>query len=73
MLDANSERRYDDHKRKERQVVNYGWRLGFLADKLRENKLAAVGVLPKRYAGLERATVFVSSIKIEPVTKTEKS
>jgi len=50
-------------------VVLLGWRLGFLAEKLRENKLAAVAVLPKRYAELERIAVFVSSITITPVGK----
>jgi hypothetical protein len=50
-------------------VVVLGWRLGRLADLLRENKLVAVCILPKRYADLDRAKVFVSSIKIEPVGK----
>ena len=50
-------------------VVVLGWRLGLLADKLRENKLAAIGVLPKRYAELERIAVFVSSIVIMPIAK----
>ena len=48
-------------------VVVLGWRLGRLADSLRENKLAAVGVLPKRYAELERVVAFVASIKITPL------
>ncbi len=51
-------------------VVVLGWRLGLLADKLRENKLAAIGVLPKRYAQLERIAVFVSSIVITPIAKS---
>jgi hypothetical protein len=51
-------------------VVVLGWRLGLLADKLRENKLAAIGVLPKRYAELERTPVFVSSIVITPIAKS---
>jgi hypothetical protein len=50
-------------------VVLLGWRLGFLADKLRENKLAAIGILPKRYAELERTPVFVSAITITPIAK----
>jgi len=50
-------------------VVLLGWRLDFLADQLRENTLIAVGILSKRYAELERAPVFVSAIKIEPVNK----
>jgi hypothetical protein len=53
-------------------VVVLGWRLGLLADYLRDNKLSAVGVLPKRYAELERVAAFVSSIKIEPINKVEK-
>ena len=52
-------------------VVVLGWRLDFLADRLRENKLAAIGVLPKRYAELERIAAFVSSIVITPVGKDE--
>ena len=50
-------------------VVLLGWGLGFLADRLRESTLVAVGIIPKRYAELERAPVFVSAIKIEPVNK----
>jgi hypothetical protein len=38
-----------------------------LADSLRENKLAAVGVLPKRYADFDRSKPFVASISITPV------
>ena len=49
-------------------VVVLGWRLDFLADRLRESTLVAVGII-KRYAELERAPVFVSAIKIEPVNK----
>jgi hypothetical protein len=48
-------------------VVVLGWRLGRIADYLRENKLAAVGILPKRYAEFDRNKPFVASIKIEPV------
>ena len=48
-------------------VVVLGWRLDRLADRLSENKLAAVGILPKRYAELDRNKPFVASIKIEPV------
>ena len=50
-------------------VVVLGWGLGFLADKLRESTLVAVGIIPKRYAELERTPAFVSVIKIEPVNK----
>lgn len=48
-------------------VVVLGWRLGFLANYLRDNKLTALCVLPKRYAELERAVAFVASIKITPL------
>ena len=50
-------------------VVILGWRLALLADHLRENKLAAVGILPKRYAELDRNKPFVASIKITPIDK----
>lgn len=52
-------------------VVVLGWRLGFLADKLGENTLTAVGIFPKRYAELDRSVVFVSAITITPVDKDE--
>jgi hypothetical protein len=50
-------------------VVILGWRLGLLADKLRENDLATVHVLPKRYADLDRHKSFVASISITPIVK----
>jgi len=50
-------------------VVVLGWRLGRLADSLRENKLAAIGILPKRYADLDRNKPFVASIAIKPIAK----
>jgi len=50
-------------------VVVLGWRLDHLTDYLRENKLAAIGILPKRYAELERSKVFVSDIKITAIGK----
>jgi hypothetical protein len=50
-------------------VVIFGWRLDCLADRLDENKLAAVGILPKRYAELERNAAFVSAITISPIGK----
>ena len=43
--------------------------LGFLADKLRETTLVAVGIMPKRYAELERTPAFVSAITITPIAK----
>ena len=50
-------------------VVILGWRLGRLADLLRENNLAMVHVLPKRYADLDRVRPFVASIIITPIGK----
>jgi hypothetical protein len=50
-------------------VVVLGWRLSRLADALRENRLAAVGKLPKRYADLDRNKPFVASITITPIAK----
>jgi len=50
-------------------VVILGWRLGRLADLLRENDLATVHVLPKRYADLDRVRPFVASIIITPISK----
>jgi hypothetical protein len=50
-------------------VVILGWRLERLCEKLRENDLATVLVLPKRYGELERYKVFVASIEITPVEK----
>jgi hypothetical protein len=50
-------------------VVILGWRLGSLADRLGENTLNAVGILPKRYAELERTSAFVSAIIVTPVGK----
>jgi hypothetical protein len=45
-------------------VVVLGWRLGLIADYLRENKLSAIGMLSKRYEELKRNSTFVSSIVI---------
>ena len=50
-------------------VVILGWRLSRLANLLQENKLAAVSILPKRYAELEPQKPFVCSIEIKPVGK----
>jgi len=50
-------------------VVLLGWRLGFLADKLQENDLAAVRALAKRYAEVDRHMPFVASISITPIAK----
>src|ERR1700690_864733 len=51
-------------------VVILGWRLGRLADLLRENDLATVHVLSKRYADLDRARPFVASITITPIGRS---
>jgi len=40
-----------------------------LADLLRENNLATVHVLPRRYADLAPARPFVASITITPIVK----
>ena len=45
--------------------------LGRLADLLRENDLATVHVLSKRYADLDRARPFVASIIITPIARTQ--
>jgi hypothetical protein len=50
-------------------VVILGWRLGRLADLLRENELATVHVLPERYAEVDSARPFVASIIIAPIRK----
>jgi hypothetical protein len=50
-------------------VVILGWRLEILADRLRENDLATVHVLPKRYEDLDRFKPFVAVIIITPVAK----
>jgi len=50
-------------------VVILGWRLALIAEKLRENELATVHVLSKRYGELERTMPFVASIKITPIEK----
>jgi len=50
-------------------VVILCWRLGRLADLLRENTLAAVHVLPKRHADFDCARPFIASIIITPVSK----
>jgi hypothetical protein len=50
-------------------VVVLGWRIGVLADKLRENDLASVRIRPKRYVELDRFACVVTSIKITPIEK----
>jgi hypothetical protein len=50
-------------------VVILGGRLRLLADRLRENELATVHVLPKRYAALESNPPYVDSITITAIEK----
>lgn len=50
-------------------VVILGWRLSRLADLLRENDLATVRALPRRYADLDHSRPFVASLQIMPVSK----
>jgi hypothetical protein len=50
-------------------VVILGWRLCRLAGLLRENDLATVHVLSRRYADLDRAKPFVASIVITRIGK----
>ena len=50
-------------------VVVLGWRLGLIADCLRDNRLSAICILPKRYAELERNSAFVSAITVTSVSK----
>lgn len=50
-------------------VTLSGWRLGRLADALRDNKLAAVSAAPKRYGELAPAKPYVASIVITPIEK----
>ena len=53
-------------------VVVLGWRLGHLADQLQENSLAAVRVLPKRYAEAVGHSAFVASIVITPIARERR-
>jgi hypothetical protein len=48
-------------------VYVLGWRLDTLANNLREDKLYAIAVMPKRYADMDRKSPFVSSIVIKPI------
>lgn len=51
-------------------VTISGWRLGRLADALRDNELAAVSAAPKRYGELDPTKPYVASITITPIEKT---
>jgi hypothetical protein len=50
-------------------VVVSGWRLGRLADCLRENNLAVVRARLECNDGIDRKNVFVASIKITSIEK----
>jgi len=50
-------------------VVLLGWRLDMLSNKLRENDVATVRVLPLRYAELDSFACVVTSIEIKPIEK----
>jgi hypothetical protein len=49
-------------------VVVLGWQLSRLTDKLQENSLAAIRVLSKRYAQVDKGP-FIASITITPIAK----
>jgi hypothetical protein len=40
-----------------------------MANKLRDNSLTAVRILPKRYADFDRSKRFVASITVTPIAK----
>jgi hypothetical protein len=49
-------------------VVIWGWSLGALADKLRENELASVKLFPKKYGcELDPTKVVIISIEIKRI------
>jgi hypothetical protein len=50
-------------------VVLLGWRLGRLANKLRDGELLAARTLPARYANIDPAKTSVTSITVVPVKK----
>ncbi len=50
-------------------VVLLGWRLEMLSNKLRENDVATVRILPKRYAELDGFACVVTSIEIKSIEK----
>jgi hypothetical protein len=52
-------------------VLILGWRLDHLADKLQENDLAAVRIMPKRYAAAVGNMPVVASIVITPIAKAD--
>ena len=51
-------------------VTISGWRLGRLADALRDNELAAVSTSPKRLGELDPTKPYVASIVIALIGKT---
>jgi len=50
-------------------VTIFGWRLGRLADALRDNELGAVSASPKRLGELDSTKSCVASIVISPIEK----
>ncbi len=54
-------------------VVILGWRLGHLADRLQENNLAAVRILPARYAEAVGHMPFIASIAVTPIEEKTHS
>jgi len=52
-------------------VVILGWRLGRLCDLLRDNDLATVHVLPKRYVDLDHVRPFVASLIITTISRSQ--
>ncbi len=53
-------------------VTISGWRLGRLADALRDNELAAVSKSPKRLGELDPTKPCITSIVVTPIEKTER-
>ncbi|HOW80659.1 MAG TPA: hypothetical protein P5186_15940 [Candidatus Paceibacterota bacterium] len=50
-------------------IALLGWRLGRIADELREGQLLAVRTLPDRYAHLDPAPTRVAQITVTPISK----
>lgn len=76
-LEENPEAKDDSNTPPEKLVLAFstadvtisGWRLGRLADALRDNELAAVSAAPKRYGELDPTKPYVASIVITPIEK----
>ena len=50
-------------------VVLLGWRLGRIANKLRDGELLAARTVPARYANIDPAKTSVASITVVPINK----